>query len=148
MHCLGSRTTHSGTVYLIEDGPKCYSDSTGRYQLDQGTPIKGGVLHSIASKNNHEDAMAVLRDHGLAQYFVYPQISWQPKSEGIAQIATLLNIGIDTLAFVDDQPFEREEVQGGAAPSFGHRCCHMLRVIAARPECQVPVTAERSRPTG
>ena len=41
--------------------------------------------------------MAVLRDHGLAEYFVYPQMSWQPKSEGIAQIATLLTLALTRL---------------------------------------------------
>ncbi len=47
---------------------------------------------------------------GLADYFLYPQISWGPKSESLRAIAGALNLGIDSFAFVDDQPFEREEV--------------------------------------
>ena len=43
-------------------------------------------------------------------YFIYPQISWNSKSAAVAQIAKSINIGIDTLSFIDDQPFEREEV--------------------------------------
>ena len=43
-------------------------------------------------------------------YFIYPQINWNSKSEAVAQIAKDINIGIDTLSFVDDQEFEREEV--------------------------------------
>lgn len=69
-----------------------------------------GILHSIASKNEHELAMAKLTEFGLNEYFLYPQINWNPKSESVAAIAKSINIGIDTLAFVDDQPFEREEV--------------------------------------
>ncbi len=69
-----------------------------------------GVLHSISSKNDHDLAMARLRAAGIADYFLYPQINWQPKSESVRQIATALNIGIDALAFVDDQPFELAEV--------------------------------------
>ncbi|TCP54508.1 HAD superfamily phosphatase (TIGR01681 family)/FkbH-like protein [Tumebacillus sp. BK434] len=69
-----------------------------------------GILQSIASKNNHEDAMRKLEEFGIAEYFLYPQINWNSKASSIEQIAKLINIGIDTFAFVDDQPFEREEV--------------------------------------
>ena len=100
-----------------------------------------GILHSIASKNTHEGAMDVLRASGLAQYFLYPQIGWQPKSEAIAQIATQLNIAIESLAFVDDQPFEREEVRT-ALPEVAVIDAAECLGIAGRPECQVPVTAE------
>ena len=69
-----------------------------------------GILNSIASRNDHGAAMAQLARFGLADYFVYPQIGWQAKSHSVAAIAKALNIGLDTLAFIDDQPFEREEV--------------------------------------
>ncbi len=70
-----------------------------------------GILHSIASKNDHDTAMAKLDELGLAEYFLHPQIHWDTKSGSIVEIAKLLNIGIDALAFVDDQPFERDEVR-------------------------------------
>lgn len=69
-----------------------------------------GILQSIASKNDHETAMSMLRSFGIDEYFIYPQINWNAKSESIKQIASSINVGIDTLAFVDDQSFEREEV--------------------------------------
>ncbi len=70
-----------------------------------------GILHSIASKNNHDDAMAKLQQFGLADYFLYPQISWNAKSVSVERIRSRLNLGIDAFMFIDDQPFEREEVQ-------------------------------------
>ncbi|KMY31608.1 FkbH [Lysinibacillus xylanilyticus] len=69
-----------------------------------------GILHSIASKNEPSLAMSKLEEFGISEYFLYPQINWNPKSESIKNIAKSINIGIDTLVFVDDQPFEREEV--------------------------------------
>ncbi|WP_432839331.1 HAD-IIIC family phosphatase [Dactylosporangium sp. CA-092794] len=69
-----------------------------------------GILHSVASRNDPGAALAKLEEFGLAGYFLYPQIGWDPKSASIKAIATELNIGIDSLAFIDDQPFEREEV--------------------------------------
>lgn len=69
-----------------------------------------GILHSIASRNDYDLAMAKLQEFGIADYFLYPQIHWNPKSASVAQVAQDINIGLDTLAFIDDQPFEREEV--------------------------------------
>lgn len=69
-----------------------------------------GILNSISSKNNHEAAMAKLEELGIANYFLYPQINWNPKSASVKAIAELLNIGLDTFAFVDDSEFERGEV--------------------------------------
>ncbi len=75
-----------------------------------------GILHSICSRNTHEDAWRQLEQFGLAEYFLYPQINWGAKSAGIANIQRELNIGMDTLLFIDDQPFERDEV-AAAHPS-------------------------------
>jgi FkbH-like protein len=69
-----------------------------------------GILHSIASKNDEADALARLRELGLADMFVYPQIGWHAKSDSITQIAKSINIAVDALAFVDDQQFEQAEV--------------------------------------
>jgi FkbH-like protein len=69
-----------------------------------------GILHSIASRNDHDVAMAKLKEFGIDQYFLYPQINWGSKAASITQIAQDINIGLDAIAFVDDQPFEREEV--------------------------------------
>jgi FkbH-like protein len=69
-----------------------------------------GVLHSIASKNDHDTAMAKLRALGLEEMFLYPRIGWNAKSESVRQIAAKLNLGLDAFAFVDDQEFELAEV--------------------------------------
>lgn len=69
-----------------------------------------GILQSIASKNNHDMAVSKLKEFKLYEYFIYPQINWNPKSTSVKEVAHSINIGLDTLAFIDDQPFEREEV--------------------------------------
>jgi FkbH-like protein len=68
-----------------------------------------GILHSIASKNNYEDAIGKLREFGLEEYFLYPQINWNSKAESLKNIQQRLNIGMDAIVFIDDQPFERDE---------------------------------------
>ncbi len=81
-----------------------------------------GILQSVASKNNYDDAYKKLCEFGVEEYFLYPQISWNPKSSAIKTITEKLNIGIDTIAFIDDQPFEREEV--------AHLCPEVMTIDA------------------
>lgn len=69
-----------------------------------------GILLSISSKNNESEALEKLAEFGLDEYFLAPQIGWGSKGESVAEIAGALNLGLDTFAFIDDQPFEREEV--------------------------------------
>jgi FkbH-like protein len=125
---------------LIEDGPEGI-----RLRPDVVDVIKQldqrGILQSIASKNNETDAMSVLQASGLDGYFLYPQISWGPKSQALTRIAQLMNIGVDSLAFVDDQPFEREEV-ASVLPQVAVIDSVDAGALPARTECQVPITDE------
>ncbi len=70
-----------------------------------------GILQSIASKNPHTLALAKLREFGLDEYFLYPEINWNSKASSVKKIAASINIGRDAIAFIDDQQFEREEVK-------------------------------------
>ncbi len=71
---------------------------------------KRGILQSIASRNEPEMAMEMLRLFRLDPYFLHPQINWSEKPLSIRTIAESLNIGLDTLCFIDDDPFERHQV--------------------------------------
>src|SRR5579872_1236333 len=125
---------------LVEDGPE-------RLRLKSGIPEilreldQRGILHSIASKNNPEDALQVLKRFRLDQYFLCPQIGWQPKSVGIRTIAQQLNIGLDSLLFVDDSDFELSEV-AGSCPEVRVVSADGYRTLPQRSDCAVPVTAE------
>lgn len=103
-----------------------------------------GILHSIASRNDREVALAKLRELGIEEYFLYPQIHWSSKASSVAQIAQDINIGLDAVAFVDDQPFEREDV----AFSHGQVLCidsARLDGLLDRPEFNPRFITEDSR---
>ena len=70
-----------------------------------------GILQSIASRNTFDDAWARIQAFGIGDYFLYPEIHWESKGISIARIARNLNISTDSFAFIDDQPFERDEVR-------------------------------------
>lgn len=73
-----------------------------------------GVILAICSKNNIDDAMEVLEKHpGMLlrpEHFGAHRINWHDKSRNLREIAAELNIGIESLAFLDDNPLERERV--------------------------------------
>jgi FkbH-like protein len=69
-----------------------------------------GILQSIASKNDYTLAMQKLREFNLDEFFLFPQIGWNAKVSSIEAIAQCINIGLDAMAFIDDEPFERDAV--------------------------------------
>ncbi len=69
-----------------------------------------GILHSIASRNEPDVVMGKLEEFGIGDYFLHPQISWGPKSEAVQAVIEALDIAGNTIAFIDDDPFERDEV--------------------------------------
>lgn len=74
-----------------------------------------GILLAIASKNNPEEALEAIDRHpGMLlrrHHFAAHQIHWKEKAGSLAAIAATLNLGIDSLAFVDDNPVERQRVR-------------------------------------
>lgn len=74
-----------------------------------------GILLSICSKNNYDDAINVIDKHPAmllkSHHFAAMRINWQNKAENIRSIAKELNIGTDSLVFFDDNPVECELVQ-------------------------------------
>jgi methoxymalonate biosynthesis protein len=104
-----------------------------------------GILQSIASKNDHDRAWAVLEECGLAEYFVLPQISWGPKSAAIRAIADGLNFDLGTVAFLDDRATERAEVTYHL-PRVRCYAAEELESLAALPEFNpAHVTADSAR---
>ena len=70
-----------------------------------------GLLQSIASRAPPELALAQLKELGMTDYFLYPQFGARPKSQALVSIADSLGIGVDSLVLVDDDAFERAEVE-------------------------------------
>lgn len=125
---------------LVEDGLERLVLREGIAELIAELDRRG-VLQSVASKNNPDDALQALEHFGLRDYFLYPQVSWSPKSESIQQIREKLNIGLDTFFFIDDQPFERAQV-GDVLPELTVLPETEIPGLLDRPEFDLPVTVE------
>ncbi|WP_051257698.1 HAD-IIIC family phosphatase [Desulfovibrio cuneatus] len=85
-----------------------------------------GFLLALASKNEEEDVKALFaarKDYPLRwEDFAVHRVNWQPKADNIQSIATAMNIGLDAMLFVDDNPGERLHVA---------RTLPAVRVLAA-----------------
>ncbi len=74
-----------------------------------------GMLLAVCSKNEEENALAPFENlPGMVlkrSDFVSFKANWDPKPDNLRLIASELNIGLDALVFVDDNPAERELVR-------------------------------------
>jgi len=73
-----------------------------------------GILLAVCSKNDEAAALEGLRHpDGLLrpEDFAVIVANWEPKHENLVRIAGHLNIGLDSLVFVDDNPAERDLVR-------------------------------------
>lgn len=74
-----------------------------------------GVLLAVCSKNNPGDVKLVFESHPAMRLkesdFAAIRINWEDKPSNLVSIAAELNIGLDSLAFIDDNPVERALVR-------------------------------------
>ncbi|MCU1222799.1 MAG: FkbH like protein [Edaphobacter sp.] len=85
------------------------------FQLAVLSLARRGVVLAVCSKNEHKAAVEPFEKHpemmvrmkDIASF----QANWEPKSENLRRIATELNLGLDSIVFVDDNPAEIEIVK-------------------------------------
>jgi FkbH-like protein len=97
-----------------------------------------GVILAVCSKNDEANALEpferhpemVLKRDNVACFVA----NWSDKATNIKAIAEELNIGLDSLVFADDNPFERslvrQELPMVAVPELGDDPTHYPRIIA------------------
>lgn len=96
----------------IQLGPEYPGSAFVEFQRALLALSRRGILLAVNSKNNAEDALAVLQDHPAMVLrpgdFAAVQINWKNKCENIEAIGNELNLGLDSMVFIDDSPAERE----------------------------------------
>jgi FkbH-like protein len=73
-----------------------------------------GVLLGIVSKNEEAVALEAIRNHpemilGLDDFAGW-RIDWLDKARNVAELVAELNLGLDAVVYIDDNPFERARV--------------------------------------
>jgi FkbH-like protein len=100
-------------------GIKLGPDGVGRAYLDFQHEIlrlhQQGVILAICSKNNEQDVAEVFQKHPhmvlRPEHFAAVRINWQDKPANLRALADEINIGIDSLVVLDDNPVERGAIR-------------------------------------
>ena len=74
-----------------------------------------GIILAINSANNEPDAMEVITSHPnmilKEKHFAARRMNWQNKVDNMRELARELNIGLDSMVFLDDNPSNRESMR-------------------------------------
>lgn len=101
------------------DGIKLGKNSPGNAYMDFQRLLLSyynrGIILAINSNNNYEDVIRVIREHPYMilreKHFAAMRINWQSKVQNLIELAEEINIGLDTVVFVDDLPQNREQIR-------------------------------------
>jgi len=99
----------------IKLGPEYPGIGFTKFQRFAKSLTRHGIILALNSKNNEQDALEVFTDHPHSvlktEDIASHRINWNTKVQNIQEIADELNIGIDSLVFVDDSDFECQMVK-------------------------------------
>ncbi|HQT39311.1 MAG TPA: HAD-IIIC family phosphatase [Acidocella sp.] len=70
-----------------------------------------GIINSICSKNDYDVAKAKLEALGIWDYFVFPEIAWQPKGAMVKNIIRNVQLRPETVMFIDDNETNLNEAK-------------------------------------
>jgi FkbH-like protein len=94
-------------------------DAEGEAYVDFQRALKAlqrrGILLAIVSKNDETTALEGLRNHPEMVLretdFSSWRINWGDKAQNIVEVASELNLGLQSIVFLDDNPVERARVR-------------------------------------
>ena len=99
----------------IKLGPEAPGNAFMEFQRVLLSLHQRGIILAINSKNNFEDAIKVIKEHPYMilkeEHFAAMRINWNDKVSNMKEIIKEINIGSDSLVFIDDDPVNREFVK-------------------------------------
>lgn len=94
----------------IKLGPEHPGSTFYEFQQEILSLYHRGIIITLCSKNNEDDVWAVFDQHPhmllKREHISAYQINWDDKAKNIQNIASTLNIGLDSVVFIDDSEFE------------------------------------------
>lgn len=99
----------------IKLGPTLEGRSYWEFQKYLLSLYQRGIILAINSRNNLDEVLKVLRAHPYMvlkeENFAAILINWQSKLTNMKSFAKQLNIGLDSIVFLDDDPYNRELIR-------------------------------------
>ena len=101
-------------------------------------------MNSICSKNNFSTVRTLLEEKGIFEYFIFPDVSWQPKGPRLAQLIEDVQLRPQSVLFIDDNHLNRAEA-AAMAPGLQVESEPFLSRLLADPRFVGKNDAELSR---
>jgi len=99
----------------IRLGPEPPGNAYVEFQKRLLALFQRGVILAVNSRNNPEDALKVIREHPYMilreENFASVRINWSDKVSNLRELADEINIGLDSMVYLDDDPVNRELVR-------------------------------------
>ncbi len=111
--CWGGVIGDDGLDGIAIGTETAYAEAFTAFQKYAKDLYDRGVTLAVCSKNDFDNAKEGFSHPDTVlkfDNFTVFKANWEPKSINIEEIATEINIGIDSLVFIDDNPVEREIV--------------------------------------
>jgi FkbH-like protein len=70
-----------------------------------------GIVNSICSKNDFDQVKTELKKRGVWDYFVFPEINWEPKGRAVQSIISDMGLRDNNVLFLDDNLGNLNEVE-------------------------------------
>lgn len=111
----GGVVGENGTTGIILGGHDFRGEAYKDFQRELKSLKRKGIQLAICSKNDESVALDAINSHNemilKIDDFVSYRINWNNKASNIKSIVEELNIGIDSVVFIDDNPVERDNVR-------------------------------------
>jgi len=96
----------------IKLGPTSPGNAFMEFQKYLLSLTERGIILAINSSNNQQDAIKVIKEHPYMvlkeQHFASIKINWDNKPNNMIEIAKELNVGLESLVYIDDDKRNRQ----------------------------------------
>lgn len=104
-----------GWQNIVLGGHDAIGEALADFQREIKALAKRGIILSIVSKNEEKTALEAIDNHPemilRRSDFAGWRINWADKAENIEHLAADLNLALDSVVFIDDNPVERDRVR-------------------------------------
>jgi FkbH-like protein len=149
----GGLVGETGWEQITLGGHDPFGESFVEFQRALKALSRRGILLGIVSKNDETAALEALRRHPemilRPDDFAGWRINWDDKAKNVAELTASLNLGLQSVVFIDDHPAERSRVREALpevlVPDWPEDKLHYAKALVSLDCFDAPVVSQEDR---